>query len=307
MLPFDRPYIIVLTSVTVDGSHSTGGLLRTKPETDLTAIAIITVILILIIAFLPSNALRIILGLPFIILFPGYTLLAALFPKKADLGGIERVALSLGLSIAIVPLIGLILNYTPWGIRLYPVLVFATLFILVASAVAWYRRHRVPEDERFAVTCNVDLSGWIATSRRDRVLSALLVASILAAIGVVSYVMITPKEGEKFTEFYVLGLQGNATDYPSELAFGEKGRVILGVANHEHEAVEYEVKILIAADEVGTIAPLALNHDEIWEEEVGFTPLEAGDDQKLEFILYRGGEEEPYRSLYLWLDVTNTG
>jgi len=29
--------------------------------------------------------------------------------------GIERVALSFGLSIAIVPLIGLVLNFTPWG------------------------------------------------------------------------------------------------------------------------------------------------------------------------------------------------
>jgi len=38
---------------------------------------------------------------------------AALFPGKDDLDGIERIALSFGLSIAVVPLMGLALNYTP--------------------------------------------------------------------------------------------------------------------------------------------------------------------------------------------------
>ena len=62
---------------------------------------------------------RNILGLPLVLFLPGYALIAALFPAKSDLDGIERVALSFGLSIAVVPLIGLGLNYTPWGIRTY--------------------------------------------------------------------------------------------------------------------------------------------------------------------------------------------
>src|SRR5699024_12451412 len=39
-------------------------------------------------------------------------------PRRAgSIDGIERVALSFGLSIAITPLIGLLLNFTPFGIR----------------------------------------------------------------------------------------------------------------------------------------------------------------------------------------------
>ncbi len=68
--------------------------------------------LVAIIILFPSNILRIILGLPFLLFFPGYTLVAALFTRKEGMGSIERVALSFGLSIAVVPLIGLILNYT---------------------------------------------------------------------------------------------------------------------------------------------------------------------------------------------------
>ncbi|MCK4222104.1 MAG: DUF1616 domain-containing protein, partial [Dehalococcoidia bacterium] len=63
-------------------------------------------------ALFTTGPLRIVLGLPFLLFSPGYALIAALFPKKGSLDGIERIALSFGLSIAVVPLIGLILNYT---------------------------------------------------------------------------------------------------------------------------------------------------------------------------------------------------
>ena len=65
---------------------------------------------------LNGSMVRNILGLPLILFFPGYALLAALFPAKSDLDGVERAALSFGLSIAVVPLIGLGLNYSPWGL-----------------------------------------------------------------------------------------------------------------------------------------------------------------------------------------------
>ena len=80
-----------------------------------------------------EGILRVILGLPFILFIPGYILIFALFPnKKKDRGIdiIERIALSFGLSIAIVPLIGLGLNYTSWGIRLEPILLSIFIFII---------------------------------------------------------------------------------------------------------------------------------------------------------------------------------
>jgi len=106
---------------------------------------------------------RIVLGLPpFILLLPGYVLVAALYPHKGDLDPIERVALSFGLSIAIVPLIGLALNYSPWGIRLNPMLAFVSLFIVRGAGVAVYRRRAVPAEEAFAI--NVSLPRWSQVS-----------------------------------------------------------------------------------------------------------------------------------------------
>jgi uncharacterized membrane protein len=38
-------------------------------------------------------------------------LIEALYPRKEDLESLERLTLSIGLSLAVVPLIGLFLNY----------------------------------------------------------------------------------------------------------------------------------------------------------------------------------------------------
>jgi hypothetical protein len=63
---------------------------------------------------------RYILGSIFVLLLPGYSLIKALFPTK-ELDNIERLALSIGMSLALVPITGLLLNYTPWGIRTTPI------------------------------------------------------------------------------------------------------------------------------------------------------------------------------------------
>ena len=71
---------------------------------------------------------RYLLGSIFILWLPGYTFIKALFPthvpiktSSESLDTIERVVLSIGMSLALVPIVGLLLNYTPWGIRLAPV------------------------------------------------------------------------------------------------------------------------------------------------------------------------------------------
>ncbi|MCL0094028.1 DUF1616 domain-containing protein [Dehalococcoidia bacterium] len=283
--------------------------MRIKIQNELLAINILSVVLILTISFFPIQALRIILGLPFILFFPGYTLIAALFPKKSGLDAIERVALSFGLSIAVVPLIGLVLNYTPWGIRLYPILVSLTVFIAAMSAIAWYRRHGLPEQEKLNLILNLSLPRQ--ESRLDRALSIVLILAIVGAIGTLGYVIASPRVGERFTEFYVLGLEGKAEGYPTELTVGEEGRVILGITNREHEIMGYEVKIKIDGVLQQRIGPVELEHEESWREQVGFVPQEPGEDQKVQFVLYKirtlDAEDEPGPALHLWIDVKEGG
>jgi hypothetical protein len=96
----------------------------------------------------PFVIFRWVLGSAFVLFIPGYVALEALFPKGRELDGIERLALSVGLSLALVPLVGLVLNYTPWGIRLDPIMVSLTTLTVGLALVAFARRFRVSV-ERF--------------------------------------------------------------------------------------------------------------------------------------------------------------
>lgn len=278
--------------------------MKANLDKDLWLIGILTILLAVVIAFLPSTPARIILGLPFLLFFPGYTLVAALFPKKGSLGGVERVALSFGLSIAVVPLIGLILNYTPWGIRLEPILIALAVFIIATSGIAWYRREKLAPEERFRGLSNVRLpffQDWQKQSLADNVLSLMLTVVIAVAIGTLGYVVATPKVGEKFTEFYILGPNGQAKNYPTELKAGEEGKVILGIVNHEQEEVSYKVELWVDGEDRDEII-VELENEGKWEQEVGFVPQEVG-RQKVEFVLYKNGEPYFEEPLHLWINV----
>lgn len=85
---------------------------------------------------------RYVLGGVYVLFLPGFLLISALYPRGEELDGLERVALSIGLSLAIVPLIGLMLNYTPWGIRLEPIMVSLALFAEAMALVCVFRRFR---------------------------------------------------------------------------------------------------------------------------------------------------------------------
>ena len=278
--------------------------MRIRAQSDLLLIDIVTVLLIVVITFSPDNVLRIAFGLLLVLFFPGYTLVAALFPGKSQLVGIERLALSFVLSMAIVALIGFILNYTPWGVRLYPVLIAITIFILATSLITWYRRHRLVEAERFGFYLNWSMATWRGKGLADKVLSLILVLVILGAIGTISYAITAPKVGERFTEFYILGPRGNVEDYPRELVLGEEASVIIGIINREHEDVSYRVVVTIDGIRHNEIGPVLLNPGRKREGQIGFTPTRLGDNQKVEFLLYKNGQGEPcLKPLHLWVDV----
>jgi uncharacterized membrane protein len=123
-------------------------------DLDLALVIFSTLLCIPFILIPPLNEIspiRIIPGLPLVLFLPGYSLIAALFPRKDDLDAIERIALSFGLSIAVVPLLGLALNYTPFGIRLTPILIFLSVFTVSLALGAYVRRNMIPEEDRFVV------------------------------------------------------------------------------------------------------------------------------------------------------------
>jgi len=75
----------------------------------------------------------------------------------------------------------------------------------------------------------------------DRMVSYILIVVIVVALASVIYIIISPSSGEKFTEFYILGPDGKAGNYPTNLTVGENGTVTVGIVNHEGTSVSYEL------------------------------------------------------------------
>jgi uncharacterized membrane protein len=265
---------------------------------------------------LSETVLRNILGLPLVLFLPGYALIAALFPAKSDLDGIERTALSFGLSIAVVPLIGLGLNYTPWGIRLLPILISLSIFTLAMCGLAYLRRAKLPEADTFDVPFRetaLALKAEILEKPEpglDRALTVILVLSILLSVTTLVYVVITPKEGEHFTEFYILGPEGVADNYLTNYTLGESGKVIVGVVNHEYRPVNYTMEVRLENKSLflpEDLRQVTLAHNETWEKPLTLTPPAEGKDMKLEFLLFNETDKNtPYRDLHLWINVNST-
>jgi len=84
---------------------------------------------------------RHVLGAVFVLWLPGYTLIKALFPTK-ELDNIERTAISIGMSLVLVPIAGLLLNCTPWGIRTAPITLSLLALTLTLATAAIIRERQ---------------------------------------------------------------------------------------------------------------------------------------------------------------------
>jgi len=257
-------------------------------------------------AWLTSDVLRIVLGLAFVLFSLWCALIVVLFPKNDALDSSEHLPLCFGLSIAVAVFMGHVLNCTLWDICRYPVLIFVLVFLGIKAGTAWYRRRELWPERCLSPQLFIHLLSsrcWVSQGSGDKILSILFLIAIAGAIGTFTYVITTPKAVDRFTEFYILSLDRKAEDYPQELALGEQGKVILGIVNRERETTEYWVEITIDEERVGQVGPITLDHEEKWERAVSFTPIRAGPNQKVEFLLYKGDGTEPYLRLHLWLDV----
>jgi hypothetical protein len=120
------------------------------------AIAAVTVVVVFTVPedLYPWSYLRNALGIIFVLWLPGYAVIKALFPTQVPiktstqtLDTIERIALSIGMSIAIVPIIGLLLYYTPWGIGLTPIVLSLLALTLIFATAAVIRTRQINKNK----------------------------------------------------------------------------------------------------------------------------------------------------------------
>jgi len=198
-----------------------------------------------------ENILRIIIGLPILLFIPGYLLIFILFPMKNDgnrIDGLERIGLSFGFSIALVSLLGLVLNFTPGGIQLISVLLSVFLLIESFGLIALYRWKTTLPEKRF--TISIDTSQYKSSGMIEKTLTIFIVLSIFLALSSVVYIITIPKVGEIFTDFYVLTPNGDTANYPQDIAYGQNTSLTLGLINHEYQQMNYTIEVWLVDESV---------------------------------------------------------
>jgi uncharacterized membrane protein len=246
---------------------------------------------------------------------PGYAFIAAIYPRKDDLGNLERFLLSAIFSIVLVPLLGYLFNFTTWGIR-FDTMVFTTTAIIAAgTTLALIRRRLTPAGKRFSV----DPAGPFRDARQfifpaskspvDRLLLVVLAAAILLTIITAAYAVTAPGSKEKYTEFYLCGPEGNMTDYPMFFYLGDNKSITAVIANHEGLDKTYDLNVTVDGlgsqrREVYTDHFLVADNQTV-EKVIIPRRDQANNHTNVEFLLYMDNRtDQPYRTCNLWVNVT---
>lgn len=289
-----------------------------------------------------DSPIRLVLGFVYVFFVPGYVLTAILFPRTSepvsyetasllgpidrDFTGLERGTLSVGLSIAVVTLLALMINASPFPLSLTPLLLALGGATVLGTAVAARRRLRLPDENRFALDVRSRWRGLVASSteiRSDRIINTLLLLSVLLASASIAYAATTPRENQEYTRFYLLSENGEDRLVADNYTAGTD--VLVGIENHEYERVNYTTVVtlqrLATDDTAATVGPgedvlrddTALSHGETEQMRVSIPPADRNGSYRLEFLLYRGEvpedptAENAYRHTHLLLNGSRSG
>lgn len=258
-------------------------------------------------------ALRLIFGLPLVVFIPGYALVTTLFPSGEALDGLERIALGFGLSLAIIPLIVLGIEFSPWKLTLGPIAGSLLLLSALLTVVAIWRRSRLSKDLRFVAEIPrpylPPTSTW---GKTGKVAAGILIAALLIFGGSSAALMAQRLRANPSTEFAIFNQSGQAAYYPRAFSADQKQQIQLEIENHEGKDVDYSLNVVAGSTTVGSIDSIHVANGETWKQPVSIqippalTAVDAGKPLALSFNLYRSGAtkgEAPYRSLRLFVDV----
>ncbi|MDM7911894.1 MAG: DUF1616 domain-containing protein, partial [Methanotrichaceae archaeon] len=124
---------------------------RGLPPWDLTASVLIAAFALALSRFSPQPVTSSMEPYLFVlaILLPGYLLSIAMFPRRYDLAGKGRLALSLGADVLLILLLSIGLSLSPWSLHLSSLAASSALISLVLAAIAHINRSALPKWNRF--------------------------------------------------------------------------------------------------------------------------------------------------------------
>lgn len=283
---------------------------------------------------------RTLLGLPVLLFLPGYVLVSMLFPRRAhdrsrandaldgSIDRVERIALSFGMSLAVLPMVGFVLA-TWWTITPSSLVTSLSVVLLAGIGVAAIRRLRLPRAERFGTSIG-RLSSTIGRALRGSTgvdaSTLVLVVAVVLGLGSIGFAVATPYQSGQSSTFYLLSENESgaelASTYPANFTLGESETLTVGIENDEERPLEYTVVVALERVERDGSAVRVVENVEVtrlhpavesgasWTGRHAVAPELVGENLRLHYYLYKGDSapEAPdpssaYRDVYIWIDV----
>lgn len=233
----------------------------------------------------PNDSSARILTLPLVLVLPGYALMAAAFPSRS-LGILERLTLTLGLSLTMVILGGLLLNLTPFGLSTTSWTVLLSGVTLGLSAVALVRRRG-----QTTVVSDWSWTGAVGLTHRQVLLLGLAAVIVFGAIAM-SIIGAQRQTYAGFTQLWML----------SAGRIGTENTVRLGVSDRDATALLYRLTVNVDGKAIKEWPSLHLRPSEIWEVTLELPSVHSAQSTRVEADLYRtDAPTKIYRHVVLWL------
>ena len=221
------------------------------------------------------------------VFFPGYAIMVTMYPRRDEINLWERLGMSLMLSLLVTLVFAVVSRYRGTGTT--SLFIIVSIMTTVLAVMAILVETRVMRDESFygylaESFSKLKASTWGRGDLTGKMTVVLIILFILSIVTTV-YLIANPNPGESFTEFYILGPQGKAADYPTNVTAGKNQTVIVGIVNHEHKATNYTIVVQSNGTNM-TTENITLQANQKLEIPYTFKLQKTG-EKEVKFLLYK--------------------
>jgi uncharacterized membrane protein len=235
---------------------------------------------------------RLILGALLVLILPGYAVSAACLPFRS-VGVPERLCLTLGLSVGIMIVGGLLLNWAAPALGLHR----ATWSILLgdvtltACGIALERRFAARARRLKAEQMSITLP-HVGRLLRSGLLLAITLLALAAAITISVSAAVNQERGQQSTELWML---------PASLS-GQEQAFQVDISNLQSTTTSYHLEVLVEGRPFRRWESIRLKPYGTWRATWTLTHSQHAHAMPVQAVLYlQSASSTPYRRAELWL------
>jgi hypothetical protein len=244
------------------------------PSRNVLNIIVVAALLLLVLFIVNSSILLLIFGFALALVAPGYLITKVFWPRQL-LGIPERIVLSIGVSLSVDALGGLLLDLTPWGLQAATWFLLlggiSLLFLVIGIASrAWERPHLE-----------------IGLGAGDALMLAFAALILITALAIA----LTPAAStsiEGYTNLWIV---------PSDVS--DQRSLHIAIKSDEVAKAEYSLQIKLNGQVVSGAPSITLGPGESWEGRLALPAAQTG-AMRIEANLYRADKPQAvYRQVVL--------